>query len=236
MGRKEIKKDAHVDPDLLVLDDIEQFAHAESDGATDKRSGSRQNPVLRTILRLGTPIEASSVSYFRIRKVCEGNRHALIVVNGFLSKHSKQINDWQHGLSRRYHFSTIHHVDWKATGCPSSALHDLVTLPEARSLLSKTAQPIFGISFPRGTARWLKPREQATSLPCDKFHAGLEFHICRPLPRSARGVLRAQRPRHAASIMYRGRLPSGGAVGGPKDDGCWGTATRVVKAPSLGTA
>jgi hypothetical protein len=45
-------------PDLPVLDDLEQFAHAESDGATDKRRGSRQNPVLRIILRLGITIEA----------------------------------------------------------------------------------------------------------------------------------------------------------------------------------
>lgn len=195
--------------DPPVLNDIEQFAHAESVGAMDKRSSSRQNPFLRTILRLGIPIKTSSVSHFRIRKVCEGSRHALIVVNGFLSKGSEQIHNWQHGLSRRYHASTIYHVDWEATRCPSSALQDLVTLPGTRNLLSKTAQTHLWDVVSAWHRSMVEAQRAGDKLPRDKFHAGLEFYTCRPLLGSARGVLRAQRPRYAASIMYRGRLPSG---------------------------
>lgn len=217
--------------DPPVLDDIEQFAHAESVGATDKRSGSRQNPVLRTILRLGIPIEASSVSHFRIRKVCEGSRHALIVVNGFLSKGSEQIHDWQHGLSRRYHASTIYHVDWEATRCPSSALQDLVTLPGARNLLSKTARThLWDV-----VSAWHRSMVEAQRAGDKLSRAisstqGWSFTLAGH-SLGARVVyyalkdLAVLRPLCIEDVYLLG----GAVGGGPKDDDCWGTATRAVK-------
>lgn len=53
-------------------------------------------------------------SHFRVRKIAEGTKHAVIVVNGFLSKGNLDTNDWLRHREKIFSDATWYHLDWDA--------------------------------------------------------------------------------------------------------------------------
>jgi hypothetical protein len=52
---------------------------------------------------------------FEIRKIKSGSRHAVIVINGFLSENEKDTEDWESALKVHFPKDTWYHLDWEAS-------------------------------------------------------------------------------------------------------------------------
>lgn len=54
------------------------------------------------------------VDHFDIRSLRAGNKHAIIVVNGFMSQKGEDVSDWTEHLHGRFRRNSWYHVDWES--------------------------------------------------------------------------------------------------------------------------
>ena len=64
-----------------------------------------------------------AVNHFDIRRIQIGNKHAVIVVNGFMSEGKDDVSDWMEHLESHFPRNTWYHTDWE-----SKNLHKLGAL------------------------------------------------------------------------------------------------------------
>jgi pimeloyl-ACP methyl ester carboxylesterase len=81
------------------------------------------------------------VSNFDIRKLQDGTKHAVVVVNGFLSAESEETEDWEDHLSNYFGRNSWYHLDWEA--------HNLSKLGSKLVSAPKTA----GLEFAKALAK-----------------------------------------------------------------------------------
>jgi hypothetical protein len=54
------------------------------------------------------------IDHFEIKRIQRGNKHAVIVVNGFLSQEKNDVDDWMAHLEKHFSKNTWYHTDWES--------------------------------------------------------------------------------------------------------------------------
>ncbi|WP_296947297.1 DUF726 domain-containing protein [uncultured Massilia sp.] len=115
---------------FLKLSDIEQFPDpaADTDGRLAKVCQILFNPLLLPMVTTGLPLGSAQPPRFKLHKLRSGGKHAVIVVNGFLSKGDRGTSDWEDALAARFGRATWYHLDWDAFRHPLAQAADLLTI------------------------------------------------------------------------------------------------------------
>ncbi|MCC2961002.1 DUF726 domain-containing protein [Massilia sp. IC2-278] len=176
-------------------------------------------------------VDSHSNDLCRFRKIRSGNRHGLIVVNGFLSQGDKETRDWEHVIEERYRHSTIYHLDWNAAKSPAAVLGELASIKGIADLIATwptTPVADFMLAWHRAmlsahsTGRALA--DAITHTPGWRFTLAGHSLGARVIHFALKKLgTDAQCTIDSAYLL-------GGAVGGgAKDDKCWATAATAVK-------
>lgn len=178
---------------------------------------------------LGQPGKRS-VPHVQIRKLQSGGKHAVIVVNGFLSQGDHDTADWEKAIRRKFRRATWYHLDWEAGRAPGKQLGDLLTLESLTSPMS----PIIRIGA-NGLTAWHGAMLSAERTGVLLAHAirstpGWRFTLAghslggRVIHFALKALAREKRKR-IENVYLLGAAVGGGA----KDDGCWEQAAGAVK-------
>lgn len=185
-------------------------------------------PVMSFVPQGSSRTPRDAFPHFRFTKLREGGKHALIVVNGFLSKGDDDTSDWERAIKKKFGRATWYHLDWEAYRHPGKQLGDLFTID---GLLGKVA----GKKEPDALFAW-----HATMLSAERAGVLLAQAILRtPGWRfTLAGHSLGARVIHFAlkELAGKGRkrienvyLLGGAVGGGQKDDPCWTKAASAVK-------
>jgi pimeloyl-ACP methyl ester carboxylesterase len=234
-----MKRDDHLDPELA---DISLFMKPPEESETSLLSSAAKwaavaagglaigwarsvYPVLSLVPLPGqSPKEAPP--HFSIRKLREGGKHAVIVINGFLSKGDLDTRDWEQAIGRKFGRATWYHLDWEAYQDPLKQLGDILTLEAWRKKSGKSEPP--------AALAWhsaMNAAEQAGELLARAILCtpGWRFTLvghslgARVIHYALKAL--AKHPDKRVSNAYL----LGGAVGGSaKDNACWEAAVSAV--------
>jgi hypothetical protein len=236
-----MKREDHLAPQLA---DISHFPNPAAPGET-KLLGSAARLLTRGAL-IGvaglTPFAAPALSmlatrglrpkeappHFSITKWREGGKHAVIVVNGFLSKGDLDTSDWERAIRRKFARATWYHLDWEAYRSPLKQMADLFT---ADGLWKKAT----GKGEPDWKFAWhatMTSAERAGEMLAEAIlrTPGWRFTLAGHSlgARVIHFALKALEKRSSSKRITNVYL-LGGAVGGSdKDDGCWEKAVNAV--------
>lgn len=108
---------------------------------------------------------------FEIRKIKSGGRHAVIVVNGFLSEKDHDTTDWEKSLSLHFSKDTWYHLDWEA-----SRLRDLGGLVQS-SLTKLRGSATLKAMAKRGTRAAGRKLGPATAMALAADIADNPWHV-----------------------------------------------------------
>jgi len=174
---------------------------------------------------------SQSLGPCRFKKIRPGNRHAVIVVNGFMSQGVQETCDWEDVIRARYPSSTIYHLDWDAAKAPLAALQDTFSA-RYRSPVRHALSVVPALAYASAWHRAMLSAEGAGRTLADAIYQtpGWNFTLAGHSlgARVIHFALKAIAQRGSCTIDDAYLL--GGAVGGgAKDDACWTSATRAVK-------
>ncbi len=112
------------------LSDIDQFPDpaADADNLLEKVARVLVKPWILPMATTGLPLRSSHPPRFKIQKLRSGGKHAVIVVNGFLSKGDLGTSDWENALAAKFGRATWYHLDWDAVRHPVAQAADLLTI------------------------------------------------------------------------------------------------------------
>lgn len=225
-----MKRDDKLGPELA---DISEFPNPAAPKRTDLirlATGliGLASPVLGIASRVtNRMLGDDDATHFSITKLREGGNHAVIVINGFLSKGDLDTSDWQDAIQRKFRQATWYHLDWEAYRDPLKQLGDLFTLGG----LSKKAR---GKSEPELWRAWhttMLNAERAGKLLAEAIlrTPGWRFTLAghslgaRVIHFALKELAKQSRKRVSNVYLL------GGAIGGSaKDDDCWEEAVSAV--------
>lgn len=234
-----MKRDDHLDPELA---DISLFMKPPEEAEAGLLSSAAKwaavaagglalgwarnaYPVLSLVPLPGqSPEEAAP--RFSIRKLREGGKHAVIVINGFLSKGDLDTSDWEHAIGRKFGRATWYHLDWEAYRDPLKQLGDIFALESWRKKPGKSEPPV-ALAWHRTMSAAEEAGELlARAILCTP---GWRFTLighslgARVIHYALKAL--AKHPNKRVTNAYL----LGGAVGGsPKDNACWEAAVSAV--------
>jgi pimeloyl-ACP methyl ester carboxylesterase len=228
-----MKRDDKLGPELADISLFPNPADAKETSLLGMATGlaavlaRAASPMLRYV---PLPGQASTEEppHFSIRHLREGGKHAVIVVNGFLSKGDCDTNDWEKAIRRKFGRATWYHLDWEAYRHPAKQLGDLFT---ADGLWKRAT----GKGEPDMWAAWhttMKSAERAGDLLAEAIlrTPGWRFTLAGHSlgARVIHFALKALEKRSSSKRVTNVYL-LGGAVGGSdKDNGCWEKAVNAV--------
>lgn len=166
--------------------------------------------------------------YFQFHKRREGGKHAVIMVNGFLTRGDLDVSDWEDSILRQFRRATWYHLDWEAGRDPASRLRHAMTID---GLLERAC----GEGEPDALTLWhstMAGAERAGELLARAISATPDWRY------TLVGHSLGARVIHFALKELAGRKRKqienayllGGAVGGgAKDSACWEAAVSAVK-------
>jgi len=234
-----MKRDAHLDRELA---DISLFMKAPEAAETSLLSSAAKwagiaagglatgwvrnaYPLLALVPVPGQPT-AKVLPHFDIRKLRDGGKHAVIVINGFLSKGDLDTRDWEQAIGRKFGRATWYHLDWEAYRDPLKQLGDILTFQSWRKEPGKSEPPV--------ALAWhstMSAAEEAGELLARAILStpGWRFTLIGH-SLGARVIHYALKAlaKHPAKRVTNAYL-LGGAVGGSaKDNACWEAAVSAV--------
>jgi hypothetical protein len=164
--------------------------------------------------------------HFQFHKRRSGNRHAVIVINGFMTRGDMDVSDWERSILHRFGDASWYHLDWETTRHPKDYLADLLTIDGLLGL-SRRAMATELLGAWHSTMR---TAEQAGKLLAQAIARtpGWRFTLLGHSlgARVIHFALKDLAPYVRVDNVYL----LGGAVGGSsKDDACWKTAASAVK-------
>lgn len=188
-------------------------------------------PVVQALGKGIPPGQPDPAAPCRFRKIRSGGRHALIVVNGFMSQGDKETRDWEHVIEERYRHSTIYHLDWNAAKSPMAVAGELASLKGMSDLL--TARPIMTVAdFAFAWHRAMLSAQRTGQALADAIARtpGWRFTLAGH-SLGARVIHFALRKlgTEARCTIDSAYLLGGAVGGGAKDDKCWASAATAVK-------
>jgi hypothetical protein len=178
--------------------------------------------------RLLSPLTAESPPHFKFYKRRVGGKHAVIVINGFMSKGNLDVSDWEKEILRTFGRATWYHLDWEAARHPSDHLAHLISID---GLLENA----FGKILPNMLTAWHSTMVAAAHagkllaqaiVQTPEWRYTLIGHSlgARVIHFALKDL--AQQPRKHIENAY---LLGGAVGGGAKDDACWEAAVGAVK-------
>lgn len=121
------------------LDDIENFPNPAT---------SAEPSMLDTVMTVGGMLGRTTIMglpgmlvgqpkkpsgpHFQFHKRRSGGKHAVIFINGFMTKGDLDVSDWEDALKRRFGEATWYHLDWETTRGPKDYLVDLISFDTLR--------------------------------------------------------------------------------------------------------
>lgn len=224
-----MSRDNDSDPELA---DISLFPNpADSHGLS-------MTGLANGLLRLAVPVMSfvpqgsrtprDEFPHFKIRKLRDGGKHAVIVVNGFLSKGDENTEDWECAIKKKFGRATWYHLDWEAYRHPGKQLGDLLTID---GLLGKAS----GKGEPDALFAWhstMQTAERAGVLLAQAIlrTPGWRFTLAgHSLGARVIHFALKELARHPRKRIENAYLLGGAVGGGHKDDACWTKAASAVK-------
>jgi hypothetical protein len=164
--------------------------------------------------------------HFQFHKRREGNRHAVIVINGFMTRGDLNVSDWEQSILRRFGDASWYHLDWETTRSPKDFLADALTIDG----LLKLRDGIINLELLGAWHSTMDTAEQAGKLLAQAIERtpGWRFTLLGHSlgARVIHYALKDLAPYARVDNVY---LLGGAVGGGPKDDACWKTAASAVK-------
>jgi pimeloyl-ACP methyl ester carboxylesterase len=203
--------------------DIEDFPNPAADSA-----------ILPTMARvllgpwMSWAVPGTNQPHFHLRKIRPGSKHAVIVINGFMSKGDHDTGDWETAIHKKFARATWYHLDWDAFRPPHRQFGDLLTIDGVLDRMGGKREP--GI-WEAWHATMLSA-EQAGELLAQAIRStpGWRFTLAghslgaRVIHFALKEL--ARHPRKRVENVY---LLGAAVGGGEKDEKCWATAISAVK-------
>jgi hypothetical protein len=236
-----MKRDDYLAPPLAEISD---FPNPAESGETDLLGSAARLLTGGTLIgmgglaRLTSPVLSrltvpsvlpmDAPPHFSISKLREGGKHAVIVVNGFLSKGDLDTSDWERAIRRKFGRATWYHLDWEAYRSPLKQMADLFTADGLWKKATRRGEPDMGSAW----YATMKSAERAGELLAEAIMRtpGWRFTLAGHSlgARVIHFALKALEKRSSSKRVANVYL-LGGAVGGSeKDDDCWEKAVDAV--------
>lgn len=153
---------------------------------------------------------------FALRKVKDGGSHAVIFVNGFLSKGIADSSDWQAAMQDKYEHASWYHLDWDARN-----LFELLSPIPTSNWFSVLTSWHFAMKNAEQAGKLLA--KAIVSTPGSRFTLAGHSLGARVIHFALHELSRQRR-----DCIDNAYLLGGAVGGGSKDDHCWRKATSAV--------
>lgn len=185
-------------------------------------------PAIHAGYRLLKPSPAPSGPYFKFHKRRSGGRHAVILINGFMTRGDLDVVDWETAILDKFGEATWYHLDWDTTRNPKDYAGDLLSIDSLLDTsLSKEAFELL--------AAWHSTMQKAEKAGRLLAHAimrtpGWRYTLAgHSLGARVIHFALKELAEHERQCIDNVYLLGGAVGGGAKDKNCWKSAVSAVK-------